>query len=197
MRLPLRRQYKQLPRLHFENTRKSTEVSGTQGSTRGSAAVDYLNTEAYYAKKARKEKEVISIYGSSPDQRKGSRMRMRSKQRCIEVIDEPSEEAGEEIEVENARVVPSKRDSGFGTLMDRRPHKKKRDPSRLAEDGTEYKSVELKKDGDMNMNKRFKALMEFSLVREFDSLDSKVRNIGKQKKSNKKKQKVQFTLPEI
>ena len=47
------------------------------------------------------------------------------------------------------------------------------------------------------MNKRFKALMEFSLVREFDSLDSKVRNIGKQKKGNKKKQKVQFTLPEI
>ena len=45
-------------------------------------------------------------------------------------------------------------------------------------------------------NKRFKALMEFSLAQEFDTLDSKVRNIGRPK-PERKKQRVQFALPEI
>lgn len=41
--------------------------------------------------------------------------------------------------------------------------------------------------------------MEFSLKQEFDTMDSKVRNIGKPKPKPEKKrhQRVQFALPEI
>ena len=51
--------------------------------------------------------------------------------------------------------------------------------------------------GAVGASKRFKALMEFSLEQEFDTMDSKVRNIGKPKPEKKRHQRVQFALPEI